>query len=412
VLGLLVALGLIAAACSTTPSAKQPDVPQVLGQESGTPAVVGQPAPAGTGQLDAVSCADAAHCWAVGTTGPGPTAGSTTASSTPTAVIDATVDGGRTWIGEPLTFSSAPDLSAISCPTVRLCMAVGSSGSLSSTGIVLTTRDGGAVWQQAATPAGAIVLTSVTCTGTTATATTTGSPDCTAIADDGVNFWSAQSTDFGHTWQRQGNLPAGLQDPGGLWCATGTCLVTGSTPTTTGHGQGAIVISTDGGAMWAAADVPAGTGLLQGATCPAPASCLAVGTTSTTVSAVVPAKGTLLMSDDGGHTWIPSTAAQSIGDIFAIDCPGALVCAMVGTKWTGQPAVGSGAVAESSNGGASFTAASSAYTPLALTALDCPTLRLCVAVGSETVARIALPKLAARPTRPGRRIDIRSGDTR
>ena len=54
----LLTLGIATAACTTTSSPTGSGVPRVLGQQSGTPEVVGQPAPAGTGQLDAVSCAD------------------------------------------------------------------------------------------------------------------------------------------------------------------------------------------------------------------------------------------------------------------------------------------------------------------------------------------------------------------
>ena len=168
-------------------------------------------------------------------------------------------------------------------------------------------------------------------------------------------FWSAHSTDFGQTWAREGDLPPGFLDAGDLSCLPGAaCLVTGYTATTAGHGQGAIAISTDGGGTWAAAVVPAGTGLLQGAVCATISSCLAVGTTSTTVSAVVPAHGALLTSDDGGHTWVLSAATQPIDDIFGIACPSASICVMVGTNWVGTPAVGTGAVAHSSDGGADF----------------------------------------------------------
>jgi photosystem II stability/assembly factor-like uncharacterized protein len=278
-------------------------------------------------------------------------------------------------------------------------MAVGSvSGSAS--GAVLTTDDGGADWTQASTPAGAIALTSVDCMA---------AADCTAIADDGTTFWSARSTDFGHSWQREGTLPAAVEDPGQLSCASvGPCLVTGFTPTTAGHGQGAIATSSDGGATWTASHVPPGTGLLQSAACATATACLAGGTTSTTVSALVPAKGTLLQSDDGGQTWSASLDNPTIDDIFGIDCPSSRVCVAVGTDWVGTPAVGTGAVARSGNGGASFTPLATEYTPLALTALACPTPGHCVAVGGDTVARITLP-VPAPKRRPGQPVTTERG---
>jgi hypothetical protein len=63
---------------------------------------------------------------------------------------------------------------------------------------------------------------------------------------------------------------------------------------------------------------------------------------------------------------------------------------MVGTHWAGNPPVGTGAVAQSADGGATFKASSAAYVPITLTALACPTPAHCVAVGGDTVARITL----------------------
>jgi photosystem II stability/assembly factor-like uncharacterized protein len=367
---------------------------------------VGQPAPAGAGQLDAVSCATADLCWAVGAPGSDPSTGTTsTTAPSGAGIIAATVNAGRTWVGQPLDLPSAPVLTGISCPGKKLCMAVGSigSGTTTGTGIVLTTHDGGASWAQAGIPAGAIVVTSVDCVS---------AADCTAIGDDGTTYWSAHSRDFGRTWQRQGDLPAGLEGPGPLTCVVGaSCLVTGFTATTASHGQGAIAISLNAGATWTAATVPAGTGLLQSASCATATSCLAAGTTSTTVSTVVPAKGVLLVSSDAGQTWTRARDAQPVDDIFGVDCPRPRVCAMVGTNWVGSPAIGAGAVAQSTNGGTSFTRSQTEYAPLALTALTCPTQQGCIAVGGDTVARITLPKStpARSPRVPARQ---HPGDTR
>ncbi len=394
---MLVTLGLAVAACTTTTPPKSAGTPPVLGQKSGTPDVVGQPAPAGTGQLDAVSCATALLCWAVGTPGtaatpaapatpagaPSSSTTSTSAPAAPATVVDATVDGGRTWVAQPLGLDPAPALTGISCPAARLCMAVGLGGSASG-GVVLTTNDAGATWQSVATPAGATVITGVECSSAI---------DCTVIATDGTTFWSANSVDFGRQWTRGGSLPAGMEDAASLTCVTGgSCLATGFTPTTAGHGQGAIVISTDAGTTWTAANVPAKTGLLQSAFCATVTSCVAGGTTSTTVSAVVPAHGEILTSQDGGQTWTSSGARPSIDDVYGVACPSPLLCAMVGTKWVGTPPIGMGGVAQSRDSGASFTASTTEYTPLPLTALDCPTTKGCIAVGGNTLARIVLTR--------------------
>jgi photosystem II stability/assembly factor-like uncharacterized protein len=387
---LLGALALIVSGCSTAGHPGSTATAPVLGQQSGTVSVTGQPAPPGTGELGAVACADAAHCVAVGVAGPNAATSGTTPSSSPDATVIVTSDdGGLAWTARPVSQVPPPALSGIDCPRVVDCIAVGSTGSYPPAGLVLTSRNGGTTWQQASSPAGAVDVTSVACSAL---------DTCTAIVNDGTVTWSATSTDFGATWTRDGDLPAGFEDGRDLSCPTGlTCLVAGNTPTTTGHGQGAIVISTDGGVSWAESTVPTGLGLLQSATCASSITCLAVGTTSTTVSDVVPAQGELLVSDDGGQTWFPSPKGAPVQDVYGIACPSVKVCALVGTQWVGTPVTGTGAVGTTTDGGATFTAARTAYTPLTLTALACPTAQACVAVGGDTLARISLAAPSPAP---------------
>jgi hypothetical protein len=405
---LLSALALTAAACTSHDNSASNSAHPVLGQPRGTPLVVGQPAPAGTGDLGAVSCASADRCWAVGV------AGANSSASAPATVIIATTDGGTKWTAQGVGGSAIPQLSGISCPTVHECMAVGSTGaSLPGSDVAYTTSDGGKVWSPAAALGGALDITSVQCASVS---------DCTAIVSTGSLLASAHTADFGQTWQSEGFLPAGFFGAGDLSCdGAGTCLVAGYTSTTQGHGQGAVALSADGGQTWSLATVPAGVGVLQSAACATATLCLAAGTTGTTVSDVVPAQGELLYSADGGHTWTttepgattaptatagsttssasttsttskaaPSAKPLPVDDVFGVACPSARVCALVGTKWSGQPAVATGAVAESRNGGTTFAAASAAYIPLALSAVSCPTASGCVAVGGDTVAQLTL----------------------
>lgn len=434
VLGALGAAGgLTGAACGVDSNSSTPSAHAVLGQPKGTPLVLGQPAPAGTGQLSAVACANAERCWAVGVAGANPSA------SLPVTVIIATKDGGKKWRAQAVQGSAVPQLSGVACPTTRDCMAVGSTGaSVPGSGVVYTTSDGGTVWSPAAALTGALDMSNVQCASLS---------DCTAIVSTGSVLVAARTADFGQSWQPEGNLPDGFFAEGDLWCGeTGTCLVAGYVPTTAGHGQGAVAISPDGGQTWSLATVPVGAGVLRGVACTTATTCLAAGTTSTTVSEVVPAQGQLLHSADGGHTWTTtdagaagatpagstgttgsSTSATSasttstapappatarplpVNDVFGITCPSSRVCALAGTKWSGLPAVATGAVAQSRDGGTTFAAAPAAYIPLALSALTCPTTSGCVAVGGDTVARVrllppkAVPKAPIREHRGARR---------
>ena len=74
--------------------------------------------------------------------------------------------------------------------------------------------------------------------------------------------------------------------------------------------------------------------------------------------------------------------------------------------------IGTGGVAQSRNSGESFRALTTEYTPLPLTALDCPSTRACIGVGGNTLAQIALTAIkpaaatlsgGAQRSRPRRR---------
>ena len=374
---ILAAVALTASGCVLSGHPGSKKVTRVLGESKGTALAVGQPAPSGTSELGALSCGTARRCWAVGVVGPNP------ASASGATVIDATTNGGVTWKAQRVTDGSTPQLSGVSCPTAMECMAVGSNGSsLPGGGVVVTTSDAGATWSPAVSPRNALVVSSVTC----------ASPvDCTATVSDGISTWSAHSADFGQSWQQEGDLPAGFLPGNDITCiAGGTCIDAGYVPTTSGHGQGAVAVSADGGQTWALASVPAGTGVLQSTACLTASDCLAAGTTGTTVSDVVPAQGALLHSADGGHTWTPSTGTLPVDDVYGLACPSEDQCAMVGTTWVGNPAVGAGGVAESTDAGLTFRSSPTSYVPIPLTAVTCPSASRCLAVGGDTVARLRL----------------------
>jgi hypothetical protein len=262
-------------------------------------------------------------------------------------------------------------------------VAVGSNGaSLPGSGVVITTSDAGATWTSVASPQNALAVLSVTCASPS---------DCVAIVSDGTSTWAAHSADFGQSWQQEGNLPSTFQPENDITCvAGGICLDAGYVPTSNSHGQGAVAVSADGGQTWALAAVPSGIGVLQSTACPSTTVCLAAGTTATTVSDVVPAKGELLRSTDGGHTWEQSARTVPVEDVYGMACPSAQQCAMVGTFWFGLPEVGVGSVAQSIDAGSTFRSSPTSYTPITLAAVACPSTSKCIAVGGHTVAKVTL----------------------
>lgn len=156
-----------------------------------------------------VSCTDAGHCWATGTSpiDVGHMAG----------VVAATADGGATWALQTVP-SPIGALQGISCssrervpgPTTTRpsgtgsvsCTAVGTTGTAivgvrAGRGVVLTTVDGGSIWVSAAVPPTSAGLLAVSCGAgpCVAVGTTVGSAPqsgivvLNGIAESGANGW-------------------------------------------------------------------------------------------------------------------------------------------------------------------------------------------------------------------------------
>ena len=328
--------------------------------------------------LLAVSCGSPSTCWAVGTG----SAVQRSAGGSPSVIVG-TADGGATWAvrADPLTAPST--LMSISCPDDRHCMAVGYLAGAQLAGAAVTTSDGGRRWHTVNAPAGASELVAVSCRG---------GGRCLVLASDGSSLWSATTSDFGASWQRAGALDPGFAGVGGLSCPdAGTCVTAGYVPTGPGHGNGAIQVTTDGGATWQAASVPAGTGLLHDVACTDSRTCVAVGTSSTTTSGIAPDRGVVVTSGGVLTTFGAGRPPPALGDTFGVSCGAPASCAAVGIAWTSaHPPVPTVGVATTLDGGSAWRTPESRYVPSGLAAVDCPTASSCVAVGGDVTARLAL----------------------
>ena len=148
-------------------------------------------------------------------------------------------------------------------------------------------------------------------------------------------------------------------------------------------------MSRDGGQTWISATVPAGTGVLQSAACPSAVALPGLGIDlHHGQRRVPPPRARCCRVRTGARRGRPPRA-RPVDDGFGLACPTAQLCALVGANWSGNPAVGSGAVAQSRDGGTS-SALSAAYAPITLTAVACPSTAGCVAVGGDVVARVTL----------------------
>ena len=340
--------------------------------------------PAGIQSLHAVACPSAARCWAVGST-------LWTARAPSTATVVTSSTGGATWTVQR-TAAAVGYLTAIDCPTVRVCSAVGQVGA-AGPGAILSTRDAGGTWTLEAVPAGTTDVTAVACPTATA---------CTALADVSGLVTTLTAGTAGGPWVVGGALPATVASATGLSCTDARdCWATVSSPVDVGHAAGSIAATADGGATWGLEAVPAGTGALEGIDCVVPpadgstttssaggprADCTAVGTTATATAATRTGQGLVLTTSSGGATWSTASVTAASAALLAVSC-GAGPCVAVGT--TPTPAARAGVVVlAASTGPTGWRRAAVASVALPLTGVSCLTLASCVVVGESISAHL------------------------
>ena len=347
--------------------------------------------PAGVQSLQDVDCPSPARCWAVGTT-----LGSATAPAG--GVVVTTTTGGARWRVQPVP-ATVGYLTAIACPTVRNCTAVGQVGTTGAgPGAVLTTGNAGSTWVLQAVPAGTTDVTAVSCP-------TAGS--CTALANVAGRVTTLSPGTGGGPWVAGGALAATVASATGLSCVSARrCWATVLSPVDPGHAAGGVAATADGGATWTLQTVPAGTGALQGIDCApsaAPAAdtsttgkaivvrvdCTAVGTTSTTTGVSRAGQGLVLTTATGGATWAPAPVTATASALLAVSC-GAGPCVAVGTTVPAAPQPGLAVLSQSAGTGASgWRRAAVAGAPLPLTGVSCRSLTACVVVGESVSAHLS-----------------------
>ncbi len=245
--------------------------------------------------------------------------------ATPIAVLSVSIsqDAGAdvtppTWtVSENLPPTLTPN--AVSCPSTTTCYATGSG---TNSGI-LVTANAGAGWTFEATPQGANQLTSISCPTVTTCFAGGG-----AIDNGGLII---ETTDSGASWSTL-TLPYSvaeaesydIYDIAGIDCPdVNTCFAT------VGLGDGAVLMTVDGGTTWSL-DVLPGSWDISGISCPDDQTCYIAGNGPTDV-------GSVIATTDGGSTWV--NESQSLPHqggnydlLSAISCPSDLVCFATGEQ--------------------------------------------------------------------------------
>jgi hypothetical protein len=245
-------------------------------------------------------------------------------------------DGGNTW-NQRLS-GTKDDLFAIACADSSLCIAVGDFGT------ILTTSDQGRTWHLHSIPP-ATEFAAITCPRRTL---------CLATGTYGM----LASTDQGRTWHPRTATPTGTINS--MTCLPALCLAVGN--------DGTILTDSGTGRLWK--DRVSGTiHELDSVVCP-----------TTHICVTIDASGNLVRSIDGGVHW--TTHALGFGAvIYHLGCATASMCIAVGER---------GTFLVSTNAGLTWKRQGD-YGSIWLDGVACPRATACLVVGSDGII------LAGRP---------------
>jgi hypothetical protein len=320
-----------------------------------------------------------------------------------------TTDGGTDWTGYTDLPSASMTVTAISCPTRKVCWASGPGPEDQPE--VARSGDGGKTWTLATPAAWASAsyswwpnaiscVSASTCWLAGQTANSTQNPEV------------AETTDGGGTWTTFSNLPAVTPDSNGdtyglngISCvAADSCVAVGGI--NGGSGPATVISTTNGGTSWSLSTASAlgsvedffSVSCLPGPSVTSGAICRAAGVA---LEAAGPVE---LSSSDGGNTWGGLETFGDTGWLNSISCADAEHC------WAASSGT-TVALAGTDDGGASWSTVTS-DTSNEDGSVSCATAKFCVATtdgelwvttddgGLGAATSAALPASAASAASP------------
>ncbi|MGD0314238.1 MAG: hypothetical protein ABSC90_17435 [Acidimicrobiales bacterium] len=307
--------------------------------------------------LDAVSCATATHCLAVGAT-----------SVDGTGVVVPITNGVP---GSPVTVDGSKSLDAVSCPTAAFCEAVGAGDGF---GIAVPVSSGSP--GQLLRVAGTTALNGVSCP--------TG-PLCEAggrSATQGLVVTITSPSDA---------LPvspvAGTTSVNDIDCVSNSlCQVVAST---SNGSYNDVVATVASGTPQAFRVVPPGTSTFSGIACSSTVTCVAVGNGVHLVNARNIPEGVVVSTVNGTPGKLVGLPATPTVHLEAVSCGGPSRCVAVGTNGlvSNGTSKGHGVYVTIANGAPSQPNTIPG-SKLLLDGVSCPTSSSCVAVGTNGTAQV------------------------
>jgi photosystem II stability/assembly factor-like uncharacterized protein len=250
---------------------------------------IGQPAWQAVASTDlqagTLSCPTASTCYAQGW-----------ASVFGSTQIEVTHDAGRSWDrwSMPGGFQTATS-QGLECVGADSCVTLAQNRT--GTFVFFVTENGGSSWATLPGPSGLAKdfsfsdISCVTASSCIAIGGFTRQPNVALVTNDGWKTWTVSS------------FSKGVQPFDAQCFAGGECIVTGAGPIRSNHLSGAILYSTDGGASWMSAQLPAGVdATVSSLSCLSSSSCIAVD------AGLAGHGNSVLVTADGGRRWTSAGA--------------------------------------------------------------------------------------------------------